>query len=239
MEVASIRSTVEVNAVATIHQDLMLRAYSSVQMVTLVTELITESKNFITQINTKLNFVPRILNRIRIKNAIIKNFVPSPTILKSCRWNLLKIMKLTWTSTCSTSRLCGVRTVKMITIARFVCMLTTGRTIVESHRCSRTRAKCAQIGRLTASLHHTLKVALISTNVNTLMDGRSKNIIQTFWRSRSASMVRDAPNHIAPTTIQSMTAKCRSIRSSDISRRVVNKVSHQTFTYLVMVLQRI
>ena len=52
-------------------------------------------------------------------------------------------------------------------------------------------------------------------------------------------MARDAPNHIAPTTIQSMTAKCRSIRSSDISRRVVNKVSHQTFTYLVMVLRRI
>ena len=52
-------------------------------------------------------------------------------------------------------------------------------------------------------------------------------------------MARDVPNRIALTTIQSMTVKCRSIRSSDISRRVVNKVSHLTFTYLAMVLQRI
>ena len=83
MEVASIRSTAEVNAVATIHQGWIMRASSSVPMVTLVTELITESKNSITQINTKPNFAPRILNRTRIKNVIIKNFVPLPTILKS------------------------------------------------------------------------------------------------------------------------------------------------------------
>ena len=83
MEVASIRSTAEVNAVATTHQGLITRSSSSVPTATLVIELIIESKNFITQINTKPNFVPRILNRTRIKNAIIKNFVHSPTILKS------------------------------------------------------------------------------------------------------------------------------------------------------------
>ena len=82
MEVARIQSTAQVNAVVTL-LGWMVRASSSVPMVTLVTELITESKNFITQINTKPNFVPRILNRTRIKNAIIKNFVHSPTILKS------------------------------------------------------------------------------------------------------------------------------------------------------------
>ena len=82
MEVARIQSTVQVNAVVTL-LGWIVRASSSVPMVTLVTELITESKNFITQINTKPNFVPRILNRTRIKNAIIKNFVHSPTILKS------------------------------------------------------------------------------------------------------------------------------------------------------------
>ena len=42
MEVASIRSTAEVNVVATIHQGLITRASSSVPMVTLVIELITE-----------------------------------------------------------------------------------------------------------------------------------------------------------------------------------------------------
>ena len=82
MEVARIQSTAQVNAVVTL-LGWIVRASSSVPMVTLVTELITESKNFITQINTKPNFVPRILNRTRIKNAIIKNFVHSPTILKS------------------------------------------------------------------------------------------------------------------------------------------------------------
>ena len=84
MEVARIQSTAQVNAVVTL-LGWIVRASSSVPMVTLVTELITESKNFITQINTKPNFVPRILNRTSIKNAIIKNFVLSPTILKSCR----------------------------------------------------------------------------------------------------------------------------------------------------------
>ena len=82
MEVARIQSTAQVNAVVTL-LGWIVRTSSSVPMVTLVTEPITESKNFITQINTKPNFVPRILNRTRIKNAIIKNFVHSPTILKS------------------------------------------------------------------------------------------------------------------------------------------------------------
>ena len=82
MEVARIQSTAQVNAVVTL-LGWMVRASSSVPMVTLVTELITESKNSITQINTKPNFAPRILNRTRIKNVIIKNFVPLPTILKS------------------------------------------------------------------------------------------------------------------------------------------------------------
>ena len=83
------------------------------------------------------------------------------------------------------------------------------------------------------------KDALISTNASILMAGRNRNIIQTSLRLKNASTVRDALNHTAHTTILSTIAKYRWTRSSDISQRVVNRVSHQTSTYLVMVLKKI
>ena len=78
MEVANILSTV-----VAIAMGRTMTAASRALMVTPVTELTTESRNFTIRINTKPNFVRRILSPIRTQNVITKNFVPLHTILMS------------------------------------------------------------------------------------------------------------------------------------------------------------
>ena len=78
MEVANILSTV-----VAIAMGRTMKATSRALMVTPVTELTTESRSSTTRINTKQNFVRRILSPIRTQNVITKNFVPLPTILMS------------------------------------------------------------------------------------------------------------------------------------------------------------
>ena len=78
MEVANILSTV-----GAIAMGRTMTATSRALMVTPVTELTTELRSSTTRINTKPNFVRRILSPIKTQNVITKNFVPLPTILMS------------------------------------------------------------------------------------------------------------------------------------------------------------
>lgn len=71
------------NTAVAIARGRTMIATSRALMVTPVTELTTESKSFTIQINTKPNFVRRILSPIRTQNVITKNFVPLHTILMS------------------------------------------------------------------------------------------------------------------------------------------------------------
>ena len=58
----------------------------------------------------------------------------------------------------------------------------TGRTTEESLQFSHIQVKCVRIGRQITLLLLIPKAVLISTNASILMDGKSKNIIQTSLR---------------------------------------------------------
>ena len=204
----------------------------------IVTKHITELKNSTIQINTKQNSALRILSQSKMQNVITKNFVHSRTIRLNSQLNWLKIMKLTWTSTCSTSRQFGAPTVRTTTIEKCVFTHIIGKTTEGDLQFSHILPKCALIGRQTILSHLTPKAVLISTNANFPMVGKNKNTTQISSKSKSASTARTARNHTVRTTIQTTIGRLFSTSGFDTFQRAGSRVSHQTSMYPVMVLNR-
>ena len=162
------------------------------------------------------------------------SFVPSLILGKSCLLSWLKIMKLTWTSICTISRLSGALTETMTTTGRYVCTPIIGKTTEESLQYSPTSQRCAIIGKRTISLELTLMVVNCNTCVKLLMDGRNKNITLTSSSLRSVSMALAAPSPTVPTTTQNKIVDKQHLLGSITFLRAGLTAFTLIFTYLNM-----
>ena len=150
-----------------------------------VKEHITVWRSFIIQTSTKLSFAHHTLKRA--KSVIIKSIVHSHTLKANCPWSWSRHTKLTWTSTCSISKLFGVHIEKMIMIVRFVYMHIIGKTIAASQVCFSILNKCVLAGKQII-LYYTMRMAVGNSIIVIILTvGKSKNIILTSLKHVNAS----------------------------------------------------
>lgn len=115
-------------------------------------------------------------------------------------------------------------------IVKYVCTRTIGKTFAGDPPSFHIQVKCALTGRSTISSAPTKKGAQISTNVLTLMVGRSKSTILTSLRSSSVSMAPTARSHTVRITTAIVTAKSNYRLGSDTSQKLVSSRISRTFT---------
>jgi hypothetical protein len=120
----------------------------------LVIWLTTELKSFTILISIKPSSVHstsrqkvQLLPEQIKSDANTVSFARSLILEKSCLLSWSKTTRLTWTSTCITSRLSGALTETMTTTGRCACMLIIGKITGGSHQYSLTNQRCAIVGR--------------------------------------------------------------------------------------------
>lgn len=172
-------------------------------------------------------------------NASIKSFALLHIVRAKYQSNLLKNIQLTWTFTCFTLKQFGALTKKMIMIVRLVYMHTTGRTIEENLHFTTTPKKCVLNGKLIKLLLHTRKVVHINTSAKILMVGKSRNITQSFSRSKNVSTLRGVKRCIVPTSIQRLTKGLPFQAGFTYSQKQESIPSQQTSMYQHLVVRRI
>ena len=179
------------------------------------------------QTNTRPSSAP--LTWIQVgRPASIKSIVPLRTLRASYPLRWLRSIKLIWTSTCSTLRLSGAPTARMITTEKYAYMHITGRISAANHPFSRTLARCAPSGMSTTSLALTRRAAPTSITVRSPTAGRSRNTILISSKPNPANTVPTVWNPTVLTTIASRIGRFPSVNGSSTSPRRASLPSRPT-----------
>jgi hypothetical protein len=122
------------------------------------------------------------------------------------------------TSTCFTSRRCGVPITRKLMSGMLVCTLTTGRTTGVNTNSSFISPRAVKNGTKTKRLPITIRPAMLANFAKNLMAGKKTSSIQKTTRCKSARL-RVAKNSTALTTIPKMKNEhpCPNFSSSFLS----------------------
>lgn len=131
------------------------------------------------------------------------------------------------TSTFSTSKLLGVPGARTM-IKRVVSTHTIGKTWEESHLCTTMRETYAATGKLIISFGHILMAAPMSTDANTVTDGKNSNTTLETIRSTRANSNKNARSIIVLTITRKRTVDSLLARTSNCCRRTEAAISVKT-----------
>ena len=171
-------------------------------------------RTFTTRRNISPNFVK--LTLIRWRSASMGIFAPLLMLSQNSRYQSSKRWKRMQTSTCSTLRRCGVRSV--IKSIKEICVftLTTGRTSGVLPTFTNIKLNNVLVGKLVKTRRPIVMAAVWSIGVECAMDGKNWSIILPITRLRSVE-------HFKTLSVQSLTVlTTTSLRRRDSPFRVIN-----------------
>lgn len=178
--------------------------------------LITRLRFFTIRLNIKPSFA-LVIPKIQV-NASTENSAHSPTVRMKFLLIWFTSLRKTKTSTCFTSRRCGVLITRKLMSGILVCTLTTGRTTGASTNSTFISPRAVKNGTKTQRLPITKTRVMLANFAKNPMAGRRVFSIQKTTRCKSARP-RVAKNCTAHTTITKMKNEnpCQNFSSSFLS----------------------